>query len=158
MTLPSLPEPTLTLLFRLDATLGPPLELGEIPPGRARVIALTGGTCTGPDLDGTLLPEGSADHQTVLPDGTALGDIRYTLRTSGGDLLDVRSESVRHGPADVLARLARGEAVEPSEYVFRAATRIRTSSVALDHLNRGVFVTVGGRSPSGVSYATYLVG
>jgi hypothetical protein len=27
----------------------------------------------------------SADRQTVLPDGTALGDIRYTLRTDAGE-------------------------------------------------------------------------
>jgi hypothetical protein len=34
---------------------------------------------------GTLLPGASAD-QIVLPDRVALGDIRYTLQTDGGDL------------------------------------------------------------------------
>ena len=32
-------------------------------------------------------PGASADWQTVLPDGTALGDIRYTLRTDDGVVL-----------------------------------------------------------------------
>jgi hypothetical protein len=153
-----LPEPRLTLVYRLDATLAAPLELGEIPPGRQRIVALTGGQFTGPALKGTLVAGAGADWQTVLPDGTALGDIRYTLRTDAGDLLDVRSESIRHGRPEVLARLAAGQEVDPSEYVFRAATRIRTAAAGLDWLNRGVFVTVGGRSPGGVSYETYLVG
>ena len=35
--------------------------------------------------------------------------------------------------------------------------RIETASRELDWLNRGVFVGVGGRQPSGVIYETYLV-
>ena len=53
-------------------------------PGRRRIVPLTGGTFTGPDLTGKLLPGSSADWQTILPDGTALGDIRYTLQTDKG--------------------------------------------------------------------------
>lgn len=152
-----LPEPTLALVYRLDATLGPPTDLGDVPGGHRRIVPLTGGTFTGPALRGSLVPGASADWQSVRPDGTAFGDIRYTLRTDAGDVLSVRSRSVRHGSPDVLARLARGEPVDPAEYVFRAATLIQTAAPALDWLNTGVFVTVGGRAPAGVSYATYLV-
>ena len=94
----------------------------------------------------------------MLRDGTAIGDIRYTLRTDGGDILYVQSRSIRHGSADVLARLARGEDVDASEYTFRAATEIATAAADLDWLNKGVFVSVGGRQPGGVVYETYLVG
>ena len=153
-----LPDPKLSLVYRLDATLAPPLELGAVPSGRRRIVALTGGTFTGPDLRGTLLPGASADWQTVLPDGTALGDIRYTLQTDGGDLLTVQSRSIRHGSPEVLARLAAGEQVDPHEYVFRASTQIQTAAPDLSWLNKGVFVTVGARQPTGVSYETYLVG
>jgi Protein of unknown function (DUF3237) len=154
-----LPEPELTLLYRLEATLGEPLDLGEMGSGgRRRIAPLTGGTFTGPEISGTLVPVASADWQTVLADGTAFGDIRYTLRTGGGDLLHVRSRSVRHGPAEVLARLARGEDVDPGEYTFRAATQIETAAPELDRLNKGVFVSVGGRAPGRVVYETYLVG
>jgi hypothetical protein len=70
----------------------------------------------------------------------------------------VRSRSVRHGPEEVLARLGRGEEVDPSEYTFRAATRIETAAPALGWLNNGIFVSVGGRQREGVVYETYLVG
>jgi hypothetical protein len=80
--------------------------------GQRRIVPLTGGAFTGPELNGKLLPGASADWQIVLPDGTALGDIRHTLQTDGGALLYVQSRGVRHGSAEVLERLALGEDVD----------------------------------------------
>jgi hypothetical protein len=152
-----LPEPRLTKIYRLEATLAQPLNLGDTVQGHRRIVPLTGGIFTGPEISGTLLPGASADWQIVLPDGTALGDIRYTLQTERGDLLYVRSRSIRHGSAEVLARLARGEDVDASEYTFRASTRIETAAPDLDWLNKGIFISVAGRQPAGVIYETYLV-
>jgi muconolactone delta-isomerase len=152
-----LPEPRLVPVFRLDADLAAPLDVGPLRGGRRRIVALTTGRFSGPAATGTLVPGSSADRQTVLDDGTALGDISYTLTTADGALLDVRSHSIRHGSPAVLARLAAGEAVDPDEYVFRAATRIETGAEDLAWMNQGVFVTVGGRRPGGVTYETYLV-
>src|SRR6266513_5284056 len=121
-----LPDPRLTLVHRLEATLGEPLDLGTVAQGHRRIVPQTGGTFTGPELHGKLLPGASADWQIVLPDGTALGDIRYTLQTDTGELLYVQSRGVRHGPADVLARLGRGDEVDASRYTFRTATQIET--------------------------------
>jgi hypothetical protein len=152
-----LPEPRLTRVYRLEATLGQPLDLGEGSRGRRRIVPLIGGTFTGPELRGKLLPGASADWQTVLPDGTALGDIRYTLQTDAGELLYVQSRGVRHGSAEVLARLARGEEVDAGEYIFRTSTRIEAAARQLHWLNKGVFISVGGRRADGVIYEIYLV-
>src|ERR1700724_3537763 len=146
----SLPEPLLTKILRLEASLGDVLDVGNVTQGRRRIVPLTGGTFSGPELNGTLLPGASADWQIVLPDGKVLGDIRYTLQTEHGDLLYVRSRGVRHGSAEVLARLGRGEEVDASEYVFRTATQIETAAPALDWLNKGVFISVGGAPVGGV--------
>jgi hypothetical protein len=152
-----LPEPQLTRIYRLEAALGEPVDVGDVSAGRRRIVPLTGGTFSGPELNGKLLPGASADWQIVLRDGTALGDIRYTLQTDGGALLYVRSRGVRHGSPEVLERLGRGEDVDASEYTFRTWTQIETASGELDWLNRGVFVGVGGRRPGVVIYETYLV-
>jgi hypothetical protein len=152
-----LPDPSLSLIYRLEATLGAPLDLGAVAQGRRRIVPLTGGRFTGPELSGELLAGSSADWQIILADGTTLGDIRYTLQTDGGDLLYVRSRSVRHGSAEVLARLARREDVQASEYTFRTATQIETAAAELEWLNKGIFISVGGRQAAGVIYETYLV-
>ena len=152
-----LPDPSLTRVYRLEATVGEPLDLGDVVQGRRRIVPLTGGTFAGPELNGKLLPGSSADWQIVLPDGTALGDVRYTLQTDDGNLLYTQSLGVRHGSADVLERLARGEDVDASEYTFRTSTQIETAAPELDWLNKGVFIAVGGRRPGGVIYETYLV-
>jgi Protein of unknown function (DUF3237) len=152
-----LPDPRLTRVFRLEATLGEPLDLGDTPRGRRRIVPASGGTFAGSELNGKLLPGASADWQVVLPDGTALGDIRHTLQTDDGALLYVQSRGIRHGSAEVLERLGRGEDVAPSEYTFRTWTQIETASPRLDWLNKGVFISVGGRLPDSVIYETYLV-
>ena len=153
-----LPEPRLTLVYRLEATLGEPLDLGESTQGHRRIVPQTGGTFRGPEIAGKLLPGASADWQIVLPDGTALADIRYTLQTDDGALLYVRSRGVRHGNAEVLERLGRGEEVNASEYTFRTSTQIETAAPEHDWLNQGIFIGVAGRQPGGVIYETYLVG
>ena len=152
-----LPDPCLTPVYRLEATLGEPVELSDTAGRQRRIVPLTGGTFAGPAINGTLLPGASADWQTLLSDGTALADIRYSLQTDSGDVLYVQSRGVRHGSAEVLARLGRGEDVDASEYTFRTSTQIETGAAELDWLNKGVFVGVGGRQPSGVVYETYLV-
>ena len=153
-----LPRPQLSLVYRLEARLGEPLDLGESALGRRRIVPLTDGTFSGPEISGRLLPSASADWQTVLDDGTALADIRYTLQADAGHLLYVRSQGVRHGSPEVLARLARGEDVDAGAYTFRTTVRIETAAPELDGLNKGVFIAVGGRRPGGVIYETYLVG
>ncbi len=152
-----LPEPRLIKVYRLEATLAEPLDLGDIPQGHRRIVALVSGTFTGPEISGKLLPGASADWQIVLADGTALGDIRYTLMTDRGDLLYVQSRGVRHGSAEVLARLAHGEDVDAREYTFRTSTQIETAAPNLDWLNKGIFISVAGRQAGGVIYETYLV-
>ena len=81
-----LPDPRLDLIYRLEASVGDPQDVGQISVGHRRIVPLNGGTFSGPELRGTLLPGASADWQTVLPDGTVLGDVRYTLETESGEM------------------------------------------------------------------------
>jgi hypothetical protein len=82
-----LPEPRLTKIFRLEASLGEPLEVGNVALARRRIVPLTGGTFAGPELNGTLLPGVSADWlgtQYFLDDQPkTLAAIRAALREAG---------------------------------------------------------------------------
>jgi hypothetical protein len=153
----ALPSPKLRHVYRVDATLDAPVDLGDTPEGHRRIVAWTGGRAVGPGFRAEVLATGGADWQIVRPSGSSIADIRYVLRTDRGALLYVQARGVRHGEPDVLARLAAGEDVDPSEYTFRTAVSIETSDPELAWLNDGVFVAVGGRQPDGVSYDVYLV-
>ena len=153
----ALADPQLRRVYRLDADLDASVDLGDTPLGRRRIIPLTRGHAAGPYCDAELLPTGGADWQIVRASGSSLADIRYTLKTDGGALLYVQSQGVRHGDPNVLARLAAGEDVDPSEYTFRTTVTIETADPELAWVNDGVFIAVGGRQPSGVSYDVYLV-
>ena len=75
--------------------------------------------------------------------------------TDDGALVEVRGDGLRHGPPEVMARLARGEPVEPDAYVFRTIVRCTTGAPAWLHLNRTVVFGVGRREPRRVVLALY---
>ena len=152
-----LPAPQLRHVFRLDAELAAPLDVGAVGEGRRRVVALASGRAVGPGFSAELLPVGAADWQLVRSGGTAVADLRYILQTDSGSLVYVRAHGTRHGAPEVLSALAAGETVDPSSYTFRTWAEIETADPELEWMNDGVFIAVGGRWPAGVSYDVYLV-
>ena len=150
------PIPTLVHLMRAEIQLGTIEEIGVTPLGRRRVIPIVGGSFTGDRLVGEVLP-GGADWQLVRPDGVALLDARYTLRTSDGALIYVNNQGVRSGPADVLAQLGRGEAVDPARYYFRTTPRFETGAAQYAWLNDLIVVASGMRQREVVVLDFYAV-
>ena len=153
-----LPDPRLTKVYRLDATLAPPLELGVTARGRRRIVALTGGTFSGPEMSGRLLPGASADWQTILPDGTALGTSATPCRPTGGSPLRP-SHAASVMAARRCSRASGGERRStPASTRFAPQPVIETAAPDLEWLNKGIFISVAGRQAAGVIYETYLVG
>jgi len=90
---------------------------------------------------------GGADWQVIRPDGSAYLDARYTLETDDGALIYVNNKGYRHGPKDVIERMARGEDVDPALYYMRATPWFETSAEKYAWLNRTVCVATGARRP-----------
>jgi hypothetical protein len=149
-------EPQLELIARFRVTLGEPLELGQTQWGRRRVIPIAGGEFEGPRLRGKVIP-GGADWQVVHTDGMATIDTRYTLQADDGSLISVATNGVRDGPPEVLARLARGEPVDPAVYYFRVAIRYETSAAKHAWLNRILAIASAIRLADEVIYDAYAV-
>jgi hypothetical protein len=63
----------------------------------------------------------------------------------------------RHGPADVMARIGRNEAVDPAAYYFRTVPLFETLAAKYAWLSRIVAVGVGERTPTGPVYSVYEV-
>jgi hypothetical protein len=150
------PAPELRHLCDLAIELDPPLELGQAPRGRRRIIPIIGGTVSGERLNGRVLPGGS-DWQVVTADGSAFLEARYPLKLDDGALIDVINIGIRHGPPEVLAALARGEPVDPSKYYMRTQPRFETGDPRYLWLNRIVGVGTGRREPSAVHLTFFEV-
>lgn len=142
--------------MRIEVTLEPARELGDTPLGRRRIIGISGGKFAGPRLSGRVLP-GGADWQVIRADGVAYLDARYTLETVDGALIYVNNKGYRHGPKDVIERLARGEEVDASLYYMRATPWFETSAPKYAWLNRTICVATGARRAAAVELDLYEI-
>ena len=143
-------------LFGARIALGPAQELGEGPRGRRRIIPITGGSFEGERLSGRVLA-GGADWQLIRRDGVAELEARYTLETADGALVYVQNCGYRHGPREVLERLAAGEEVAPSSYYMRTTPRFETGDERYAWLNRIVCVASGARHAAAVTLEVFEV-
>ncbi len=145
-----------TPIFTINAELDALMNLGGTPYGERRFIAILGGTVSGPKLNGRILP-GGADWQIVRRDGVADIQARYVIETDSGARIMVDSKGLRHGPPEVLERLARGDTVDPAHYYFRTAMRFETADPAIDWLNRILAVARGQRQARSVHLDVFEV-
>lgn len=150
------PTPELNHLMQITVRVDPPLLVGNVPLGERRIINITGGHFSGERLRGDVL-HGGADWQLVRPDGAAILEAKYTLRTDDGALLYVTNLGIRHGPPEVLARIAKGELVDPALYYFRATPRIETGAPQYAWLNDIMMVCSGVRTADAVLLDFYEV-
>jgi hypothetical protein len=79
------------------------------------------------------------------------------LETEDGALIGMRYEGLRAGPPEVLARLGRGEPVDPAEYYFRITPTFETGHPTYAWINRLVAVGQGHRPPGGPVYTVFEV-
>jgi hypothetical protein len=143
-------------IFTIRAELANILDLGPAPFGHRRVVNILGGTVMGARLNGRVLP-GGADWQILAADGAVDVHARYTIESDAGALIQVDSKGVRHGPPHVLARLARGDDVDPSLYYFRTVMRFETAHPSSDWLNRILALARGQREKNAVRLDVYEV-
>jgi len=140
-----------TLLMTLEVAVAPPQKIGAVPHGTRVTAPIASGRFEGPRLRGRVLG-GGGDWTLLRSDGVLELDLRITLETDDGALIQLASFGLRHGPPEVLAALARGEAVDPSSYYFRTTPRFETGHPKYAFLNRLLAVASGDRKPGGPIY------
>jgi hypothetical protein len=145
----SIAAPTLEHFADLRVEVGVPQVLGQSARGLRRVVPITGGEASGHGWRARVLPGGS-DFQLIVSDTLSELDARYGLETDAGDLIYVQNHAVRSAAPEVMAKLLRGEPVDPAEVYFRCNPRFETSSAALRSINERMFVGAGVRHPAEV--------
>lgn len=144
-----LAPPALAYFADFSVDVGQPQVLGRGPGGLRRVVPILGGSARGEGWTARVLPGGS-DFQLFSSDTLSHLDARYGLETDAGDLIYVQNHAVRAAPAEVMARLMRGEPVQPSEIYFRCCPSFETTSASLGWIGERMFVGSGVRRPAQV--------
>ena len=144
-----LAAPALQRFADLSVQVGAPIEIGHVGHGTRRVIAILGGTCVARDWSAKVLP-GGADFQLIVNARMARLEARYVLETDAGDRIYVQNDAVRTASPEVMARLVRGEPVDPKHVYFRCVPRFETSAPALAWMMERVFLGTGLRRPDEV--------
>jgi hypothetical protein len=143
-------------LFIFQIEVKPPSVIGATPGHDRRIGEIAGGRFEGERLRGKILSGGS-DWQSLRADGATTLNVRLVMQTDDGALIAMTYLGVRHGPKEVLDRIARGETVSPSEYYMRATPYYETASEKYGWLNRVVSVAYGHRMAGGAIYQVFEI-
>ena len=131
------PELKSEFLFTITVTVDTLHDVGAVPSGNRHIDMLGKGTFEGPRLKGEVLA-GGMDMKTIRADGAMNPNVRMVLKTDDGALIFMHYTGVRHGSPEVMARLARGEIVPPSEYYLRnTLLRDGRAAIRLAQSHRG---------------------
>ena len=142
--------PKLEFVFAARVTVDQPLDLGDVARGGRRIVPITGGEFTGPQIRGVVLP-GGADWQVLRHDSVAELEARYTLRTDDGAL--ILSAIMRCATAvGNMAALDAGQPVNPASYYFRGATFSETSAARCAWSAKPSSFAAGGASQALAAY------
>jgi uncharacterized protein DUF3237 len=151
-----LAAPPLSPFADLTVEVATPIEIGAGAAGFRRVVPIIGGACVGRDWKARVVP-GGADFQLITSPTMARLEARYVLETEAGELIYVHNDAVRTAAADVMARLVRGEPVEPQQVYFRCVPRFECAAPALAWLAERVFLGTGLRRPNQVAMRFFEV-
>lgn len=142
-------------LFDLTLQLGELVSVGATPQGERRVAGIRGGALAGAGLQGEVVC--GSDTQLLRNDGVLEIDAAYVVKLAQGGQVRIVNQGYRHGPPEVLERLARGEAVPAGQYYFRSVMRFETGDAALAWLNQTIAVAQAERQGGSVVFRAYSV-
>jgi hypothetical protein len=130
-------------LFKLNLSIGTPIEIGKIPIGQRVIYPITGGTFEGPKLKGEVQSFG-ADWILRLDSTTSKIDVRILLKTEEGETISCSYNGIIYTKPD-------------GTMYWRTSPVLETSSSKYAYLNHLVMVGVGSFIEGGVSYEIFGV-
>jgi Protein of unknown function (DUF3237) len=155
----SLPEALKTVrsrpLFVLREQVPPLLVVGQTPNAFRRIGVILGGSFEGERLSGEVVS--GNDWQAVRTDSCIKLDVRLVLRTTDGAVIVMTYQCLRTGAPEIMKKLDRGEAVDPTSYYFRMNPMFETSAPKYDWLNRIIAIGTGHRLADGPLYSIFEV-
>jgi hypothetical protein len=142
--------------IKINVEAGKMQEIGATGKGLRRAIPILGGSFEGPAIKGVVVA-GGYDWQLVRNDAVAEIDARYLLKTDDDVLITILNTGLRHGPAEVMKKMALGEEVAPGQYYFRTIPVFETGNPRYEWLTKNIFIANGIRKPAQVFIQVWKV-
>ncbi|GAA1511217.1 DUF3237 domain-containing protein [Agromyces terreus] len=150
-------HPTLEYVFEIRATIDRDLHIGRGPDEQLSFTPITGGSVSGPRLNGEVLPGGG--DWAVERSGTAQLEARYLIRADDGAVIDILNRGYFRATPDILRRMDAGEQVpedEPGLY-FRTAPVFQTDAAPHRWLAEHQFVGLARDEDDQVCIRVFLL-
>ena len=126
------------------ALIGGVTSAGDTGHGVRRIIPVIGGEVRGDDINGKVCAFG-ADFQIIRPSELIELEAKYAFETDDGAVIYVENRGIRFGPAELMQRLKRGEAVDPELIYFRTMPMFETGAAKYRWLMEHLFVASAAR-------------
>lgn len=151
------PQLDFAFRVRLDFPPGPRIRF-PVRGGETRgFVTVASGDVTGPRLEGEVIPGSGGDWPLFRSDGVVAFDARYLIRARDGTIVQVFNRGYAHAPADVQARIDRGDQIDPTENYFRLSPVFEVAEGPYDWLTRSVFVGYGEKHPEHSNFDFFVV-
>ena len=145
----------LEYLMTFHADLVQPVDIGQTAVGHRQVLSTSGGTFTGPKLQGKILP-GPVDWFVQGAEGVAHPDVRGTFQTDDGANIYVRYQGTQVWNEAAGAKMAKGNMVDYSDIYWVVSPLFETGDPHYAWLNNIVAVAEGRLGPNG-SWVEYRI-
>jgi hypothetical protein len=143
--LTSLLQPSLEFAFELRVAVDDAVRIGSGDRDDLHFTPITGGTVSGPGLQGTVVP-GGGDWWT-LRGRTVQLDAHYLVQAADGAMIDVVNRGYWRAAPEVEERLFAGGEVNEEELYYRTAFVFQTSAEEHRWLAESQFVGLARPEP-----------
>ena len=150
-------NPTLEFAFELRVSVDTDVHLGRGADEVLSFTPITGGTVSGPLLNGVVLAGGG--DWAVTRSGTAQLEARYLVQADDGAAIDVLNRGYFRATDEVSARMERGENIaedDPGMY-FRTAPVFQTDAPAHRWLAEHQFIGLARDEDGQVCVRVFVV-
>jgi hypothetical protein len=148
-------EPALEYAFEIRVDIEPHLRIGRSADEELSFTPISGGSVSGPLLNGVVLPGGG--DWAVERSGTAQLEARYLLRADDGAVIDILNRGYYRATPEVIERVMTGENVPETEYYFRTAPVFQTDAAPHRWLAEHQFVGLARDEDGQVCIRIYVV-
>jgi hypothetical protein len=153
----NVPQLEFAFRVRLDFPPGPRIRFPVRGGEHRGFVTVAGGAVAGPRLEGEVIAGSGGDWPLFRSDGVVAFDARYLIRAADGTVVQVFNRGYAHAPAEVQARIDRGEPVAATDNYFRLSPIFETAPGPHDWLTRSVFVGYGEKHADHSAFDFFVV-